>query len=687
MNVGADASFSIQDPTTFIVDKSAPEHLRSLIDYRTKHGFAYLVNRMLTSDISESSSFGAELGLADTAGGTGGGTVAIALELERSQPRAVLGVNLEELTTARWYHGYSTKELRQDYEALVFRELYSQITGREFNENDRFVEVTPRPGGAASVRFVPPFASPQFTGIYVDDQLINNTRSFDLEDARKDVFFVTTSGNKLFSYNLKLNVVSPIDTGIPGNPAFKGTLLEQISTVEIDDRNSFATVLSWEGLSADQIKQRAERAQTLQLIDSVATTTESVLLAMTQSLSNGSGDLVELPRDFDPYKGVPTARVEALENAIATVKTRELNEIQQTVVEYAKEVLTALQSGQAVKIDRIVALQEEVNVLSNQLGFMIFTIALEQLKSDGLQEATESFLRAAVVSSDPKWKTFYYNLAGSTKYTQWQRRGRDCGRLADSGADSAQVRECERHATTLGNQVRAIVSDTSVPGVAIPASLDQGKFALDWSGPRLVGNDPPQPWATSVFVESAGNKFDIEDSKRAILITENGSFALRRPVNFSVSAFPYIGFDWNAAVLPKDGDVRIDAKDDQAIQLIIGFSDKEGRLRGLNYVWDTTAAVGTVHSRPVGDYGVDILLHYLVVESGDKFDGLNWQKQRRNFVEDVGLVFGPNVQPESYVMVIVQSNSQHTGTTTEGAISEIVFAREPIPVAEDLAFN
>jgi hypothetical protein len=68
------------------------------------------------------------------------------------------------------------------------------------------------------------------------------------------------------------------------------------------------------------------------------------------------------------------------------------------------------------------------------------------------------------------------------------------------------------------------------------------------------------------------------------------SFALEHSVDVDPGQMPYLTWRWKVAQLPGGGDFRHASSDDQAAQVLVGFSDKHI----LTYIWDTSAPKGTM---------------------------------------------------------------------------------------------
>lgn len=136
------------------------------------------------------------------------------------------------------------------------------------------------------------------------------------------------------------------------------------------------------------------------------------------------------------------------------------------------------------------------------------------------------------------------------------------------------------------------------------------------------------------------------------------------------ASHPIVEWQWMARTLPAGADFRQRQKDDQVLQVQMGLKDagKPGEVKWLSYIWDTTAPRDASKQH---DYGTPItraLTRIIVVESGP--DRLNrWLSVRRNYGADYKEHFG--VDPTHLLIVRVQANAQHTGTSSDGFVANI----------------
>ena len=148
----------------------------------------------------------------------------------------------------------------------------------------------------------------------------------------------------------------------------------------------------------------------------------------------------------------------------------------------------------------------------------------------------------------------------------------------------------------------------------------------------------------------------VLDGKRPALSlrTENEAMRIGRSVKIDPRETPWLTWEWKALVLPDSGDVRDPKRNDQAGRVMVMF---EG-LKGLLYVWDTTAPVGA-ELRP------DDLEFFqralIVVRSGPQNLG-QWERQRRNVHDDYRRVF--EAEPRAIKWIGLESHSNDTHTRT-----------------------
>jgi hypothetical protein len=148
----------------------------------------------------------------------------------------------------------------------------------------------------------------------------------------------------------------------------------------------------------------------------------------------------------------------------------------------------------------------------------------------------------------------------------------------------------------------------------------------------------------------------VTDGGRRVLELATTGEAMRigRGLKIDVVATPWLSWEWKTLVLPAGGDVRDPRRNDQAGRVMVVF---EG-MKGIQYVWDTTAPVGT-EARP-GEF--ELFQRVLVVVRSGPAEVGRWVRERRNVFEDFRRLF--DEEPSPVKLVGVESHSNDTGTQT-----------------------
>jgi len=199
---------------------------------------------------------------------------------------------------------------------------------------------------------------------------------------------------------------------------------------------------------------------------------------------------------------------------------------------------------------------------------------------------------------------------------------------------------------------------------------------IDFSGsPGARGL--PEGWSLKVHQGKAQANLLAQDGERVLhMKSVRSSFALEHDVTINVRKYPCLVWTWKAVSLPPKGDVRESSRDDQALQLLVAF--KDGRV--LSYVWDANAPAGTVVDRSI-PWPFSIKIKVIVVQSG-RSDLGKWVTNERNVYEDYRRLFGK--EPPRADRIRVQMNTQHTGSSAEGFVRDVVFSRKTFVAESDI---
>ena len=187
------------------------------------------------------------------------------------------------------------------------------------------------------------------------------------------------------------------------------------------------------------------------------------------------------------------------------------------------------------------------------------------------------------------------------------------------------------------------------------------------TGPAHSGR-LPDGWTLKVL-RGAPDVAAIEgDSGQVLrLKSRNSSFGVERAVSVDLSQYPYLAWRWKVSELPRGGDFRRSASDDQAAQVLVAFTDR----RVLSYLWDTSAPKGAFQSASSIPF---VHIFALVCRSGVEDLGV-WLPEMRHVADDYRRAYGRAVPRVKGIRL--QINTQHTGTSAESYFGEVAFRSAP----------
>jgi Protein of unknown function (DUF3047) len=148
----------------------------------------------------------------------------------------------------------------------------------------------------------------------------------------------------------------------------------------------------------------------------------------------------------------------------------------------------------------------------------------------------------------------------------------------------------------------------------------------------------------------------VRDGGRPVLELATADEAMRigRKLSIDPTKTPWLIWEWKPLVLPKGGDVRDLKRNDQVGRVMVVF---EG-MKGIQYVWDTTAPVGT-EARPDE---LELFQRVLIVVRSGPGELGRWFRERRDVSADYRRVFGE--PPPPIKLIGVESHSNDTSTAT-----------------------
>ncbi|HKZ07903.1 MAG TPA: DUF3047 domain-containing protein [Methylomirabilota bacterium] len=211
-------------------------------------------------------------------------------------------------------------------------------------------------------------------------------------------------------------------------------------------------------------------------------------------------------------------------------------------------------------------------------------------------------------------------------------------------------------------------------GVSAAAALAQGPTlpVEDWSKIAVGSTGVPPGWQKQTWGDPKYDfKIEADGNGRVLHMksVKEGS-TISKEVKFDIRQYPVLQWRWKAVTLPKGGDSRKKATDDQACQVYVTFPrfPQQVRSRTIGYVWDTTAPAGTI--APSEKSGT---VTYVIMRSGEAELG-KWLTETRNVLEDYKKIYGQD-PGEQVGAVSVASDSNDTDSSAECFVGEIFFKK------------
>jgi len=210
--------------------------------------------------------------------------------------------------------------------------------------------------------------------------------------------------------------------------------------------------------------------------------------------------------------------------------------------------------------------------------------------------------------------------------------------------------------------------------IAPAAAAQDARYVVeDWSKTPVGQTGVPTGWRTQSW---GSPKYEFEvvaaSPHRVLRLVSNGdSSTINKEVKIDCKDYQVLQWSWKAVELPKGGDARKKATDDEALQIYVTFPRFPAAVRSrvIGYIWDSTAPAGAIFkSQKTG------LVTYVVMRSGDADLG-KWITETRNVCEDYKKIYGE--EPDEKIEAIsIGIDSDDTHSRAEGYVGEIVFLRK-----------
>ena len=225
--------------------------------------------------------------------------------------------------------------------------------------------------------------------------------------------------------------------------------------------------------------------------------------------------------------------------------------------------------------------------------------------------------------------------------------------------------------------IRLLAAVTLLAGaLTVPRPLSAADPATipveDWSRQPEGKTGIPDGWKGQTW-GSPKYEFRIVSQggrKGLHLKSGNDSSTITKEIKVDVKRHPVLVWSWQVVSLPKGGDARKSATDDEAAQLYVTFPrfPSQVRSRVISYIWDTAAPVGAVFkSEKTG------LVTYVVVRSGPADLG-KWLAESRNVLEDYQKIYG-EAPGEEVGAISISIDSNDTRSAADSYFGEILFRK------------
>jgi DUF3047 family protein len=217
-----------------------------------------------------------------------------------------------------------------------------------------------------------------------------------------------------------------------------------------------------------------------------------------------------------------------------------------------------------------------------------------------------------------------------------------------------------------------LLAVTLMAGEPLSAADPATVLVEDWSKQPEGKTGIPDGWKGQSWGSPKYEFRIVTQGGRKVLHLKsaNDSSTVSKEIKVDVKSQPILQWSWQVVTLPKGGDARKSATDDQAAQLYVTFPrfPSQVRSRIISYLWDTTAPVGAVvKSEKTG------LVTYVVVRSGPTDLG-KWLTESRNVLEDYKKIYG-EAPGEEVGAISISVDSNDTRSAAESYFGEILFRK------------
>ena len=210
-----------------------------------------------------------------------------------------------------------------------------------------------------------------------------------------------------------------------------------------------------------------------------------------------------------------------------------------------------------------------------------------------------------------------------------------------------------------------------------PAAAAPDALRLDVFEQTLPPNEPIANWSAQKIAPLFGSgdeffyQFVVEASGERYLHVKSGrnnSFSVGAKLEFELSTYRMLEWEWKVTRLPKGGDVRVKARDDQAGSICVIVNPGLVGFESMCYLWENAGPIDAPLTSTKRDDS-----RYLILHVGTSGPFGTWVQERRNVFADYRRVFRKD--PERKAIIGVQIDSDSTESSAEAFYRNIVLRR------------
>ncbi len=224
------------------------------------------------------------------------------------------------------------------------------------------------------------------------------------------------------------------------------------------------------------------------------------------------------------------------------------------------------------------------------------------------------------------------------------------------------------------------LAELTAPPPARAQTAAGGGLRLDLFDKTLAPNELARGWIDRKFSPLLGNgdrfffQFVHNGADEHYIHLQSGrdnSFSVGREKLVSLQDWPVLEWEWKMGVLPKNGDVRVKERDDQAGSMCIVISPSfTGFDSSLCYLFENDGPKDTPIKSTKRDNAYHLILR--TAKAGDPLG--QWLHERRNVLADYERIYGHPPSGEALVAMLIDSND--TQSSSEAFYRNLVLHKE-----------